>query len=171
MKTWSTAAFWALAAGLFVPCLDAATTRDGTAGCQAGSILVSAAELDWGKIDQPAFPDGLEIKRLHENPRINGRVGVLRFPKGYAEPRHVHTTAGHSIYVLTGRISFEGLAATSGDFIYTPPNVVHDLVALEASEILLWSDGPLDMHLSEGSAEDCPGATEISEAGDLKPSG
>jgi quercetin dioxygenase-like cupin family protein len=78
----------------------------------------------------------------------------LRFPAGYVEPRHYHTTAGHSIYVLSGRINFAGIEAPAGDFFYTPPNVVHDLVALEESEILIWSDGPLDFHLSEEDVEE-----------------
>lgn len=124
-----------------------------TPGTSTGITHVAGPELAWEPVEQPAFPEGLEVRRLHRNPRIDGGSSVLRFPAGYAEPRHFHTTAGHSIYVLRGRINYTGIEAAEGHFFYTPPNVVHDLVALEESEILIWSDGPLDLHLSEASVE------------------
>ena len=53
------------------------------------------------------------------------------------------------------RISFTGIEAAEGHFFYTPPYTVHDLVALEPSEILIWSDGPLDFHLSDADDGTC----------------
>lgn len=117
-------------------------------------IHVASMEIDWVPINQPDFPEGLMAKRLHNNSFTNGGASLLKFPIGFAEPRHFHTTAGHSIYVLSGRINFSGVEAIPGHFFYTPPNVIHELIALEASEVLIWSDGPLDFHLSEANVKE-----------------
>lgn len=113
------------------------------------SYHIASSGIPWQPVDLPAFPEGLEVRSLHANPHNGAGASRLRFPEGYVEPRHFHTTAGHSIYVLNGRIELSGVEAGAGHFFYTPPNVIHELLALEPSEILIWSDGPLDFHLSE----------------------
>lgn len=124
-----------------------------SADTSKGITQVASMEIDWIPINQPDFPEGLMAKRLHSNSFTNGGASLLKFPSGFAEPRHFHTTAGHSIYVLKGRINFSGIEAIPGHFIYTPPNVIHELIALEPSEVLIWSDGPLDFHLSEANVK------------------
>ncbi|HEY9031566.1 MAG TPA: cupin domain-containing protein [Kangiella sp.] len=114
-----------------------------------GSTHVSSSGVPWQSVEKDGIPPGMELKRLHTNPYSKGGVVKLRFSSGYIEPQHYHTTAGHSVYVVSGRINYMGVVATAGDFIYTPPNVVHGVVVLEPTEILLWSDGPMDFHLSE----------------------
>lgn len=49
----------------------------------------------------------------------------MRHPKGYIEPVHYHTTAGHYIYMLEGRMRFEGVEAKADDFVYTLPYHAH----------------------------------------------
>lgn len=149
MKAWKGAAL-----ALAVSCSIAADTHAQTPSSSTETTHVAGSDVEWRPTENPAFPEGLESKRYPDNPRTDGGAAVLRFRAGYAEPRHYHTTAGHSIYVLRGRIEFSGVEAPAGDFFYTPPNVVHDLVALEPSEILIWSDGPLDLHLSEGDVDE-----------------
>lgn len=137
-----------------VSCVVPAAAFGQAASSSPGITHVARSDVAWKPTENPALPEGLESRRIHTDARTDAGAAVLRFPAGYAEPRHYHTTAGHSIYVLKGRIRFAGIEAPAGDFLYTPPDVVHDLVALEPSEILIWTDGPLDFHLSEEDAKE-----------------
>lgn len=111
-------------------------------------VHIDTNEMAWEPSNPEGFPKGRTRKLLHLN-EINGvGAGLMRHPKGYIEPVHYHTTAGHYIYMLEGRMRFEGVEAKAGDFFYTPPYHAHGpLEMLEETVFLLWTDGPLDVHL------------------------
>ncbi len=96
------------------------------------------------------FPDGLWRRPLHTNESNKSDASILKFEKGVVEPKHFHTSAGHSVFILKGVLNVGGAIVTAGHFIYTPKGVVHGPnVALQETEILLWSDGPLDLYFVE----------------------
>ncbi|MFC7047787.1 cupin domain-containing protein [Emcibacter nanhaiensis] len=125
--------------------------EDGSAA--NGMTVVDSSQVPWKKVARPGFPDGQEIKPLHANERISGRTSILKFPTGYIEPRHYHTTGGHSAYILKGKMKMGDKVYGAGEFFYFPANVAHGPnEALEEVEALVWTDGPLDTHLGEPPA-------------------
>lgn len=114
------------------------------------SLLTSAAKIPWTPVELPGVPKGLEQRVLHDN-KAKGLVSaIVRFPKGFTEPRHYHTRCGHSIYVLKGRLKTPAGVWTPGSFHYAAVNEAHGpLTALEETEILFYTDGPFDYHLAE----------------------
>lgn len=141
------AALAVLAAILSLPAPGIAQTNE------APPVHLDTKETNWEPSDPEGFPKGRTRKLLHMNETNNSGAALIRHPKGYLEPVHYHTTAGHSIYVLEGQMRFEGVEATKGDFFYTPRNYAHGpLEMLEETVFLLWTDGPLDVHF--GTPED-----------------
>lgn len=134
-------------AALLVLASAVSAAANGTAADKPVHVVGDA--VAWEAVEHHALPPGLQAKRLHRYAHNQGGATRLRFPAGYTEPRHYHATAGHSIYVLAGRIRFDGAEAGPGDFFHTPALHPHELFAIEAAEILIWSDGPLDFHLGE----------------------
>ena len=123
--------------------------EDGSAA-NGSMTVVDSSQVPWKKVARPGFPDGQEIKPLHANERISGRTSILKFPTGYIEPRHYHTTGGHSAYILKGKMKMGDKVYGAGEFFYFPANVAHGPnEALEEVEALVWTDGPLDVHLGE----------------------
>jgi quercetin dioxygenase-like cupin family protein len=111
-------------------------------------IQLDAAKLVWEASSAPGFPEGALRKVLHRNPQ-NGAAALLRrHPKGYIEPRHVHSTANHGVYILSGSVRTAGIVSGPGSFFYAPAGYPHGPIeALEDVEFLLWTDGPLDLQL------------------------
>jgi len=68
------------------------------------SFTVQSSQIAWQAMHIPGFPDGLQQRLLHDNKDNKLLSAIVKYPKGYHEPRHYHTTCGHSIYVLKGRI-------------------------------------------------------------------
>ena len=64
------------------------------------SFQVNADGLKWEPMNPPGVPKGLTQKLLHENKQNQLMSSIVRFPKGYREPRHYHKTCGHSMYIL-----------------------------------------------------------------------
>ncbi|MEZ5404492.1 MAG: hypothetical protein R2729_32740 [Bryobacteraceae bacterium] len=114
------------------------------------SFLTQANRIAWRPITPPGAPAGLMQRLLHDNEDNGLTSAIVKFPKGYIEPRHYHTKCGHSIYVLKGRIKAPGAVWTPGNFHYAAVNERHGpLEALEESEILFYTDGPFDYHVEE----------------------
>jgi quercetin dioxygenase-like cupin family protein len=114
------------------------------------SVQVKAAGVQWTAVNLPGVPAGIQQKLLHNNPANKVQSAIVRFPKGFREPRHYHTTCGHSIYILKGRIrSPEGLL-TPGTFTYAAATERHGpFVAEEETEFLFYTDGPFDYLIDE----------------------
>jgi quercetin dioxygenase-like cupin family protein len=109
------------------------------------SFTLSTQKLPWTPITLEGAPPGLEQKVLHDHKEKGTVTALVRFPKGYREPRHYHNTCGHTIYVLRGRLrSPEGVAA-AGTFLYSAPQERHGpFTAEQETEILFATDGPFD---------------------------
>src|SRR2546427_4325619 len=109
------------------------------------SFTLNAANVKWEPINPPGAPPGLMQKLLHDNKQNHFTSAIVRFPKGYREPRHYHTMCGHTIYILKGKLrSPEGMM-TPGTFNYAAVTERHGpFVAEEETEFLFYTDGPFD---------------------------
>ena len=119
-------------------------------GQEKRSVQVMVRDVQWTPVSLPGVPAGIQQKLLHNNTASKVQSALVRFPKGFREPRHYHTTCGHSIYILKGRIrSPEGLL-TPGTFTYAAVNERHGpFVAEEETEFLFYTDGPFDYFIED----------------------
>jgi quercetin dioxygenase-like cupin family protein len=130
--------------------LMAAAALTFAAGADKQSFKVDSKSIPWKAIESPALPKGLEQKLLHDNQQNKLSSAIVKFPKGYRESRHYHTTCGHSIYILKGRLKSPEGDLTPGTFIYSAVNERHGpFVAAEETEILFYTDGPFDYHVDD----------------------
>src|SRR5215470_16593176 len=114
------------------------------------SFTVQSSQIAWQAMHIPGFPEGLQQRLLHDNKDNKLMSALVKYPKGFHEPRHYHTTCGHTIYVLKGRIRTPNGDLTPGSFTYDAVNERHGpLIAVEESEILFYTDGPFDMHIED----------------------
>lgn len=103
------------------------------------------------------------MRKLLKIDQETGVGAALRWhPEGYVEPRHYHTTAAHSIYVLGGRLDVGGIEAGPGHFFHFPAYTAHGpLVALEDTVFLIWTEGPLDLELGDPPNGEAPGSAGV----------
>ena len=114
------------------------------------SFTVQSSKIAWQAMHIPGFPEGLQQRLLHDNQDNKLMSALVKYPKGFHEPRHYHTTCGHTIYVLKGRIRTPNGDLTPGSFTYDAVNERHGpLIAVEESEILFYTDGPYDLHIED----------------------
>jgi quercetin dioxygenase-like cupin family protein len=114
------------------------------------SVDIQAADVKWTAVHLPGVPDGIQQKLLHNNDASKVQSAIVRFPKGFREPRHYHTTCGHSIYILRGRIRTPDGVMKPGSFSYAAVNERHGpFVAEEETEFLFYTDGPFDYFIDE----------------------
>ena len=60
---------------------------------------------------------------------------MWRRTKGFREPRHYHTTCGHSLYILKGRLQSPEGDLVPGMFVYSAVNERHGpFTALEETD-------------------------------------
>jgi quercetin dioxygenase-like cupin family protein len=91
------------------------------------------------------MPKGLVQRVLHDDKQKHLISAIVKYPKGFREPRHYHTTCGHSLYILGGRLKSPEGDLTPGTFIYSAANERHGpFVALEETVVLFYTDGPFD---------------------------
>ncbi|MGH7249085.1 MAG: cupin domain-containing protein, partial [Pseudomonadota bacterium] len=70
-------------------------------------------------------------------PHASGGATIfLRFAKGAVGAPHTHP-GGEELFVVSGDISIGGKRVVAGDYLYTPPDAVHDAVAHEDTVLLL----------------------------------
>lgn len=114
------------------------------------SLKVNAASVAWTPVSLPGVPAGLMQRILHDNKDNKLSSGIVRFPKGFTEPRHYHTTCGHSIYILKGRLRSPEGDLTPGTFIYSTVKEQHGpFTAVEETEFLFYNDAPFDYHVAK----------------------
>lgn len=90
------------------------------------------------------------IKVLWTGSESGRWVGLFRWTKGYVAPRHKHLADAHT-YILKGRLQVRGGILEVGDYDYEPNGVLHDATtALEDSEYLFVSDGPIIFYNDDG---------------------
>jgi len=114
------------------------------------SFTVQASKIAWQDLHIPGFPDGLQQRLLHDNKENKLQSAIVKYPKGYREPRHYHTTCGHSIYILKGRLRAPEGDLVPGTFTYAGVNERHGpFMAVEETEIYFYTDGPFDMKIED----------------------
>lgn len=75
---------------------------------------------------------------LRQNDSGGGAV-LVKFSKGAGFPTHDHP-GGEEVYVVYGRAVIGDVTVNAGDYIWTAPNGIHDLIAEE--ETLLFIGSP-----------------------------
>ena len=68
------------------------------------SFALDSGKVPWTAMSLPGVPAGLQQKLLHDNKANKLMSAKVRFSKGFREPRHYHTTCGHSMYILKGKL-------------------------------------------------------------------
>jgi quercetin dioxygenase-like cupin family protein len=118
----------------------------GLAAWGAESVRLQSSKLEWKPVTGVAgLPEGLQQKPLHAENGGPSSSALIRYPKGYREPRHYHKGCTHTIYVLRGRLQTPEGDMTPGTFLYSAKGERHGpIVALEESEILFHTQGPFD---------------------------
>ena len=97
-----------------------------------------------------AEPGKAWIKVLWTGSESGRWVALFRWTKGYVAPRHKHLADAHT-YILKGRLQVRGGVLEVGDYDYEPNGVLHDATtALEDSEYLFVSDGPIIFYNDAG---------------------
>ncbi len=114
-----------------------------SSGKKSFTVLVS--DVTWESMQPPGVPKGLEQRVLHDNKENQLISAIVKFPKGFREPRHYHTTCGHSLFILKGRLKSPEGDLLPGMFVYSAVNERHGpFTALEETELLFYTDGPFD---------------------------
>jgi quercetin dioxygenase-like cupin family protein len=114
------------------------------------SFTIQASQIAWQPLHIPGFPDGLQQRLLHDNKDNKLQSAIVKYPKGFREPRHYHTTCGHSIYILKGRLRAPEGDLVPGTFTYAAVNERHGpFMAVEETEIYFYTDGPFDMKIED----------------------
>ena len=114
------------------------------------SFTVQSSTVAWEAVTPPGAPAGLVQRVLHDHKDKQLVSALIKFPKGYQEPRHYHTQCGHSIYVLKGKLQAPDGVWTAGSFNYAAVKEPHGpFTAIEETEILFYTDGPFDYHVSK----------------------
>ena len=114
------------------------------------SFLIKTETLQWTPMPITVIPPGLQQKLLHEDKQRSTMTALVRFPAGYREPRHYHTTCGHSLYILKGRLRSPDGPLTPGTFVYSAPHERHGpFLAEQETELLFFTDGPFDFFVED----------------------
>ena len=114
------------------------------------AIAVDSATVKWQPVELPGVPKGMLQRLLRDDQRTKMMSSIIRFPKGFRDPKHYHATCGHGIYILKGKLQTPAGVLAAGTFFYAAPNERHGpLIALEETDMLLYTDGPLDYHVAE----------------------
>jgi quercetin dioxygenase-like cupin family protein len=97
----------------------------------ADIVQKSWDERQW----MPTETAGLEYSGLRAH-ASGGATFFLRFASGTQARPHNHPE-GEELYVVSGDVTIGGRRLRTGDYLYTPPNEVHDAVAHAESVLLL----------------------------------
>lgn len=89
-----------------------------------GLIIANTERIAWEEGTIFRLPKGLQVKVLYHDPKTGRRDMIVRFPDGYVEPRHVHSST-HSGIVLKGQQIVEGEVLNPGDYCFGAANVEH----------------------------------------------
>lgn len=98
--------------------------------------MIDVIEKPWTERDwTPAGAPGLDYSVLRPHPE-GGATIFLRFAAGAIGAAHTHP-AGEELFVVSGDITIGGRRLKAGDYLYTPPDGVHEAVAHEETVLLL----------------------------------
>jgi quercetin dioxygenase-like cupin family protein len=83
----------------------------------------------------PTETPGLDYSVMRPN-ETGGATLLLRFGKGVVGAAHTHP-GGEELFVVSGDITIGEERLQAGDYLYTPPDGVHEAMAHEPSILLL----------------------------------
>ena len=89
------------------------------------------SDRQWTATDTP----GLDFAVMRPN-GDGGATLLLRFEKGVVGAAHTHP-GGEELFVVSGDITVGDQRLGAGDYLYTPPDGVHEAVAHEPTVLLL----------------------------------
>lgn len=96
-------------------------------------LLNKADQRNWAPTDHPGIQ-----RSLFRTNDTGGRSSVVRLAQGARFPRHAHHGT-EEVLVLSGTVTLDGVALTSGDYLFTEPGEVHDVVAITDALIFVSS--------------------------------
>lgn len=81
------------------------------------SWKITSEDISWQDDSVFDLPDGVKAVVVNSNEAERRTDLLIRFPEGYVEPEHTHTSA-HATIVLDGTMEVHGETLTSGDYFY-----------------------------------------------------
>jgi quercetin dioxygenase-like cupin family protein len=96
-------------------------------------LVMRSREREWAPTDYP----GIE-RSLFRNNETGGRSSVVRLKQGSRFPQHAHHGT-EEVVVLSGRVTLGDVALEEGDYLFTIPGEVHDVVAVTDAVIFVSS--------------------------------
>ncbi len=103
----------------------------------AGEISVDSREIEWN----PQLRPGIFVKLLRQDHDTGATTTLLRLEARVRFPEHRHPS-GEELFVIDGRIQIENIWYESGCYVYTPPDVVHDVFSDTGAVMLIRMPGP-----------------------------
>lgn len=90
--------------------------------------IIKTYQSEWiPLIEDGVNTEGIFIKALRkDNKAKRAPTFLLKFDAGASYPYHNHP-AGEEVFVIEGKITFNGTELTAGDYLYTPPNFKHSV--------------------------------------------
>ena len=89
------------------------------------TIILNSEKIEWQDGDKLlTLPKGVKIKILSEDKSTGRRDMLVKFSKGYVEPRHTHD-GYHSDVLLEGTWIVEGKTLKPGDYVFGPRGEEH----------------------------------------------
>jgi quercetin dioxygenase-like cupin family protein len=111
-----------------------------------GATVVSQPDIKWAPCGKDPPWNVCERAVLHGDPAKETSENMVRFPKGFAFPKHWHVNA-EQVVITAGYmvITFEGgreQTVRAGGFMYIPPKLAHWGNCPEGCTIYLGIVGP-----------------------------
>ncbi len=90
--------------------------------------------------------EGVESKTLYFDEKKNARTVETRMQPGATIPRHSHTHANETVYVLSGDFIEEGIEYGPGSYFVGKAGTIHGPHQTKNGCIVLthWTGGPVD---------------------------
>ena len=105
----------------------------------ASEIGIDYRQVDW----EPGRWPGIYRKTLRGD-RTKEYTSLLKLDAGVRFPKHRHP-AGEELFVVEGRIQIDNIWYESGCYVYTPPDVVHDVFSDTGAVMLIRMPGPAEI--------------------------
>lgn len=113
-------------------------------------IVGDLGTLELGTTRQPVYDRDFNIKLLYQDPESGAEHYLIRYPPGLQAVAHRHTAA-HTIVVLVGELSANGVVIGPGSYAHFPGGeVMHHAPAGDGGCLfVLLFDGPFDVEPAE----------------------
>jgi anti-sigma factor ChrR (cupin superfamily) len=119
------------------------------------SEMIETSRVAW----KASKIEGVQYISLNTDPNDRQGTFLLKITKGGRYPKHRHP-AGEEMYLLKGDAAVGGYQLKAGDFLYSPPNSVHDVTTVEGCVCLKILAKPLQI-VPEGTLEEIESLPEV----------